>query len=37
MQDKRRNISVRELESAPHFPNLLEDKDFVLYYSLRDR
>ena len=37
MEEARRAISIAELEGELHFPNLLEDKDFVLYYALRDR
>ena len=31
MSEERRSFTVSELESEPHFPNLLADQDFVLY------
>ena len=36
-EELRREMTIAELESDLHFDNLLEDKDFVLYYSLRER
>lgn len=32
-----RVVSVEELEADMHFPNLLNDIDFVMMYGLRDR
>lgn len=31
MLENQHVMSVSELESEPHFPNLLNDKDFVMY------
>ena len=31
MSENSRIIPIAELESEPHFPNLLADRDFVLY------
>lgn len=31
MSEERQSFTVSELESEPHFPNLLADQDFVLY------
>ena len=28
---EHRTLTIAELESEPHFPNLLNDKDFVMY------
>ena len=36
-REHRRNITIEELESDYHFPNLLEDLDFVIYSGLLDR
>ena len=29
---EHRMLTIAELESEPHFPNLLNDKDFVMYF-----
>lgn len=37
MDEPKRVMSIAELESSLHFDNLLNDKDFIMYYGLRDR
>ena len=37
MDEPKRVMSIAELESDLHFDNLLNDKDFIMYYGLRDR